>query len=123
MTLDEAAERARHDLGKYVALQTRWVGVEGDVEELRAALIVDLRRTRSGPGAITGVAGVWAGLRGALAAEERLVAEVAEVDRIVAELALRDLEALDEAGVRETAKLALSCARAARELARAATAW
>lgn len=63
----EALVQARHDLGKYIALQTRWLPDDPSTEELRAALIADLRRTRSGGGVEEDAALVWARLRPGLA--------------------------------------------------------
>jgi hypothetical protein len=106
--MDEAERwaRARHDLGRYVHLEARFVGPEGDVEELRAALISDLRRTRRGPGGDEDVAAVWARVR----------VPCEPVDRAVAELARR-AEALDRLSateLRETERLAASLAELVR---------
>ena len=59
----EALAEARHDLGKYIALQTRWLPEDPATEELRAALIADLRRTRSGGGREEDTAAIWSRLR------------------------------------------------------------
>jgi hypothetical protein len=58
--------RARHDLGKYVAFQARWLGESPDTDELRAALLADLARTRSAGEAVESAPAVWARLRPAL---------------------------------------------------------
>lgn len=104
MTLEEAAARARHDLGKYVAFQTRWTGVDAPPEALREALRADLLRTRSGPAGTADAATVWAELRGPL-----LPAGVDAIDALVARLAAYGarLDTLDPAGLREAATLAL----------------
>ncbi len=116
MDLSEAAARARHDLGRYVALQTRFVGVEGDEADLRDALESDLVHTRRSPGADLGVAEVWAACRGDLApAGPALLAPVDEVVAALAERAGR-LTTLDASGLRATAALALRCADLVKEL-------
>jgi hypothetical protein len=62
----EAIALARHDLGKYIALQTRWLPEDPATEELRAALLSDLRRTRSGGGVEESAVEVWRRVRPAL---------------------------------------------------------
>jgi hypothetical protein len=117
MDLVAAAARARHDLGRYVALQTRFVGTDGPLEDLRDALESDLLHTRRSPSGDLDVAGVWAMVRDDLAG-----ADIAEVDALVSGLARRaaSLATLDEPGLRETATLALACAEAVREVHRRA---
>ena len=119
MDLSEAAARARHDLGRYVALQTRFVGVDGEEADLLAALESDLLHTRRSPGATLGVAEVWAACRGDL--EPAGPALLAPVDAVVAALADRAarLTTLDAVGLRATAALALRCAEVVKELQRA----
>lgn len=119
MSLADAAARARHDLGRYVAMQVRWVGVDGPPGELREALVLDLRHTRRDPEGDQGVAEVWAACRPAL--EPAGAAALAPVDEVVAELARRavGLEQMDAATLAETATLALTCAERVRALARA----
>lgn len=109
MTHDDALDRARHDLGRYVAFQTRWVGVDGPVDDLREALVADLRRTRSGPGGVEGVGTVWARVRVATSGVEA-------VDVLVARLAAFDPETADEPALRAAAADALACATAVRAL-------
>ena len=57
MTLDElstdqvaallpALEDLRHDLGKYVCFETRFVGLDAELETLRQAVMADVRSTR-----------------------------------------------------------------------------
>lgn len=70
MTLDDlpAASRApveallgrlKHDLGKYVSLQARWLAPDADRDARRDALTADLLRTRRGPDGHEGAHGVW----------------------------------------------------------------
>ncbi len=116
MELSEAAARARHDLGRYVALQTRFVGVDGSDADLRAALESDLLHTRRAPGASLDVAAVWAACRAdLLAAGPALLAPLDEVVATLADRAAR-LATLDGAGLRDTAGLALRCAALVKEL-------
>lgn len=119
MSLAEAADRARHDLGRYVALQVRWVGADGPADALREALDADLRHTRRSPGGDLGVAEVWAACREGLSGADPALLE--PVDGLVARLGERAsrLEALDEGALRETAGWALACAEQVRALARA----
>jgi hypothetical protein len=63
----EAATAARHDLGKYMIFQLRWVGREGPLDDVREALESDLLRTRDGPGGTATAAAIWEELRDALA--------------------------------------------------------
>ena len=46
----EAAQDARHDLGKYICMNQRWVSDQSDLSERVGALQADLLRTQSGPG-------------------------------------------------------------------------
>lgn len=110
MSLREAAARARHDLGKYVAMQVRWVGVDGPPIELREALRSDLLRTRGGEG----VAAVWASLRAPLAE-----CGVERIDALVGQLAAAavSLEKMDETTLRDTARAALAVGEELRALA------
>lgn len=113
MSLLEAAARARHDLGKYVAFQVRWTGADGPLDELRAALVADLRETHRGPDGTEAAAVIWRSLRPAL-----VEAGVDAIDARVAELEARAerLEAMDEAELRRTAILAMELADALKEL-------
>lgn len=115
MSLHEAAERARHDLGKYVCLQTRWLEEGAPDAELREALAADLLRTRRGPEGEETAAQLWARLRVPLAG-----AEIDEIDALMAALAARAarLDALDSADLRETAALSRRVAEALRDLCR-----
>ena len=59
----EHARRLRHDLGKYVSLQVRWVGEGASPDDLREALMADLLATRRGPDGATDALTLWAELR------------------------------------------------------------
>ena len=125
MSRIDAAARARHDLGKYIALQSRWLPDDAPVEARRGALIADLRRTRSGMTGDADAVTVWAECRPELLADggERdpaLLAYVDQVDRLMAEIAavLPRLERLDPAGVERTAAAARRVGDELRELLR-----
>jgi hypothetical protein len=107
MELLEAAARARHDLGKYVAFQARWLEPDAPVEALREALREDLLRTRKGPDAVVDAAALWRELRVPL-----LAAGVERVDGLMDELAgrARRLDSLDRDELVATARLARSVA-------------
>ena len=57
--LVELAGRLKHDLGKYVALQQRWVEESASFEERSAALLADLLSTRRGPEGTEDAVEVW----------------------------------------------------------------
>lgn len=113
MSLLEAAARARHDLGKYVAFQARGLDADAPVEELRAALREDLIRTRKGPAGVESAAELWRALR-----EPLLPAGVEAIDALVVDLDARAarLDTLDGAALVETAALARRLADALRDL-------
>ena len=117
MQLREAAERVRHDLGKYVHLEARWLGEDADEAELRAALHNDLARTRRHPAGDEGCDVVWARLR-----PDVTSLEIAELDSIVLRLsdAARKLDQLDHPRLRAVAEDARLCADACRRLAQSA---
>ncbi|HHO52899.1 MAG TPA: hypothetical protein ENK18_19000 [Deltaproteobacteria bacterium] len=87
--------RLRHDLGKYVSLQVRWLGASPPPEALRQAMMADLLETHRGPGGGIDAPTVWAGLRPAL------VGEVPLDDTITVDLSGDvDFERLDDAMAR-----------------------
>lgn len=77
-----AAKRAKHDLGKYVAFEARWLPPEASDAELLEALRADLLQTRRGPDGSEGAAAIWARLRPTLPD----CAEVQAVDAHVIEI-------------------------------------
>lgn len=81
----EAVARARHDLGKYVAFQTRCLDPGASIDELRSALDVDLNATRSTPRA--GCVDLWRGLRTEFVATGVDAAQIAAIDADIAALA------------------------------------
>lgn len=57
--LTEFVGRLKHDLGKYVSLQARWLGDGAPVAERRKALEADLLSTRRGPDGSQAATSVW----------------------------------------------------------------
>ena len=106
----QAAERAKHDLGKYIAFQTRWLPSEASKEDWQEGLVSDLLQTRRGPAGTEDAVAVWRRLRLGFAGMEA-EPEVVAVDQAIAEIdgRLEDLASgrlsLDELqGLAETAK-------------------
>ncbi len=52
-------ERLKHDLGKYVGLQARWLPPDAGLHERREALVQDVLQTRRGPEGTVGAHEVW----------------------------------------------------------------
>ena len=90
--LQDLLARLKHDLGKYVALQQRWLPATATLDERRAALRADLLETRRGPNGTQDAASVWRGFRPQLFGEAALP-DGCRVDGS----ADPDLVALDEA--------------------------
>ncbi len=61
--LGDHLSRLRHDLGKYVHLQVRWLGPGASPEALREALAADLLETRRGPAGVVDAVALWHALR------------------------------------------------------------
>ncbi len=107
----------RHDLGKYVCFETRFVGVEAAEPDLRDALRADLLRTRCGRDAegreATETAwALWARLRpGTLAGDP----DITEIDALIGRLQAADLSG-DLACLRRTAEDAMEVASVTRRL-------
>lgn len=70
--LAEHVGRMKHDLGKYIAFQTRWVAPDAPLAERRAALDTDLRQTRRSPEGERDANEVWATFRPVLYGEAPL---------------------------------------------------
>jgi hypothetical protein len=130
------AERLRHDVARYVALQARWLGPDAPVDALRAALREDLLATRRGPDGVATIAQVAGPLVHALRGGDGRVPDLgsdpvigvflAAIARIVAfaeRLGDGTLPDADLAVARDAALDAASAARAAtarlKELAEA----
>ncbi len=65
----EHAARAKHDLGKYVAFQARWLGDDASADQLLEALRQDVRATRRSDAETLAAPELWARLRAPLATE------------------------------------------------------
>jgi hypothetical protein len=70
--LKERLGDLRHDLGKYMVFQLRWLPPEPSDADLREALDADLNRTRSGGGRVESAPAIWARLRPGLVGLEAL---------------------------------------------------
>jgi hypothetical protein len=110
----EAALSVRHDLGKYVCFEARWLDETASAAELRAALQADLGHTRRGPAGDEDCTAVWARLRPDVAG-----LGVEDIDALVAELgrALPRLPEMDLDGLRQVAGVARSLSELCRHLA------
>ncbi|HND32331.1 MAG TPA: hypothetical protein PLA94_20145 [Myxococcota bacterium] len=112
--MSEALTQARHDLGKYIALNLRWLPDAPTEEQLRAALITDLRATRSGGGVQEDAWSLWQRLRPGLTGYN-LEDLDSRMERI--RQALPGLEQLDAAALGRVAEDALAVGPALRRLA------
>jgi hypothetical protein len=100
----------RHDLGKYIGFEARFVGEDADTETLRAALHADLEATRRHGGEVEGAQSLWSRLRPDLDEPE-----VGAIDAAMAKLAQIDLAGPD-AVLRQAAGLAREITLATRSL-------
>lgn len=119
MSREEILARARHDLGKYLHFEARWLPLSASADDLRAALASDLLRTRRGPAGTRSAAETWSELRPALesAAPEVALADVDARVRALAEAAAR-LGSMSMPELREVAEMARRAADAVRALGR-----
>ncbi len=62
--------RIKHDLGKYIAFQIRWLPPDASFEERVAALRADLLETRRGPDGSIDACTLWMQLRPCLVGQE-----------------------------------------------------
>ncbi len=106
----EVAAAARHDLGKYMVFQLRWVGRDGQLDDVREALQSDLLRTRDGPKGTVNAAAIWVELRDVLAPfDPSAVASLDEGMALLAEgLPGLDAGTLENEEVRALSQLAWS---------------
>lgn len=104
----EFVARARHDLGKYVAFQTRCLGPQASVGDVRSALDVDLNATRSTPR--QGCAAVWQNLRAGFVSTGVDPREIDAIDVAVAALATgaSRLDELDGAALHALGQCAIA---------------
>lgn len=108
---DQLAD-VRHDLGKYIRFETRFVEDGADVDALRAALRADLLATRRRGADLETAVSVWGRLR---PAELDGDPDVGAIDAAMARLTTVDLDG-PEASLREAAALAREVSEATRRL-------
>jgi len=103
----------RHDLGKYVHLEARWLGEDATAVDYRDALRTDLLRTRRGPQGDEDCLTLWFRLRPTVSDFD-----LHEVDDRVTRIgaALPALEQLDLPGLRALAREAHELGEACRRL-------
>jgi hypothetical protein len=132
--LASLAGRLKHDLGRYVAMQARWLAPDADADTRRTALRDDLLATRRGPEGSVDALGVWTPYRDALLGRSELAAGVTvdlghdpDVRRIVSGMAtLGEIIAalrggtLDDNGVDLGLAASTAVAEACRDLHRRA---
>jgi hypothetical protein len=100
----------RHDLGKYIAFEARFVGEDADTETLRAALRADLEATRRHGDEVEPAQSLWCRLRPQLDEPE-----VGAIDVTMAALGEIDLAGPD-VELRRAAGLAREVSVATRSL-------
>ncbi len=124
--------RVKHDLGKYIAFQQRWLAPEASAAERRDAVTADLLETRRGPDGTSDAVAVWRELRAPLIGAAPLPGgavvdlsgdpDVARIDREMARVA-RVVDAIaagaaDDALLAEGARAALEVSDACAALVR-----
>lgn len=110
MSLAEATARAKHDLGKYVAFQLRWLTSDCSDADLLEALQADVLNTRRGPDGSESAMSIWTRLKPELAG-----ADIQPVDAGVATLASHAEDLAEGTLSRDQME---TCAEAARVVAR-----
>jgi hypothetical protein len=106
----------RHDLGKYIVFELRFLGDEPGIVDLRGALRTDLLSTRRRGDATETAWAVWARLRPPQLDGDP---DVRAIDALVERLATADLDG-DEESLRAVAADARAVASATRRLHRRA---
>ena len=115
----QAALDARHDLGKYVSLNLRFLAPEADRAALREALLADLTQTRRGPSADESAPEVWAACRGGLPLAAPEVQQIdAAIQHIQSSLPALINDALDDDALRALAQEARGISTALTALTR-----
>jgi hypothetical protein len=88
------ATQAKHDLGKYIAFQSRWLPESATNQDWHQALQSDLLQTRKGPKGVESAVEIWASLEAGfapLADDEDIQSVQRAMDRIQGQL--NDLQA------------------------------
>jgi hypothetical protein len=116
----QAALDARHDLGKYVSLNLRFLAPEADRAALREAILADLTQTRRGPGgALESAPEVWAACRVGLPPAAPEVQQVdAAINHIQSSLPALMNDALDDDALQALAQAARGVTTALTALTR-----
>jgi len=110
----EAARVAKHDLGKYVSFQLRWLPADAPDSELLDALRADVLQTRRGPSGSESAPELWARLRPGLSPldpDPDLAAVDAAVAALAAAVPALEAGALDAAAMSALADDARAVAR------------
>lgn len=102
----------RHDLGKYIGFETRFLGPDAETEALRVALRADLLATRRRGQRVESAVELWARLR---PAELDGDPDVAVIDQAMVGLAAVSLEG-DRGALDRAAALARQVSEATRRL-------
>lgn len=115
--LVECLGAIRHDLGKYMAFELRFVGLDAPSEALRRALNTDLlatmrRRTEDGGEIVESAWVLWRRLRPEALSDDP---DVRSIDRAMSVLETSDLDASGTT-LRQTAELALAVSTTTRRL-------
>ena len=127
-------QRLKHDLGKYIAMQQRWLGPDPELAELLDALRTDLLSTRRGPDDTRNAVAVWGDfaplLLGGTASSEGEVfdlsadADVRGIQVAMAEIAeglpLLQHEHVDEPRIHRLHEASMAVSEACRNLVRRA---
>lgn len=89
--LHQAAATARHDLGKAICLNSRWLTPNPTDDDLREALKDDLERTRQSRQGIESAPALWTRLRPTLAplGDDE---DLQRIDQSIATIAATDLD-------------------------------
>lgn len=111
-TLAERVGDLRHDLGKYICFETRFLAPDAETEVLRASLRADLLATRRRGQQIERASDLWARLR---PTELEGDPDVLAIDWAMGQLASVDLDG-DRATLDRAAGLARQVADATRRL-------
>lgn len=126
--LREHLDALRHDLGKYMVFQLRWLPGAPSDHELRCALEADLVRTRSAGETVESAPRLWARLRPPLVGERPLVdgslvqldqdPDIVAIDRCLAAIQqlLPRLSEAPRAALEEGQRLAMEASGATRRL-------
>ena len=73
------AARLKHDLGKYVSFQARWLPDSASVEMVAEAVRADLLSTRRGPAGEQDALEVWQGFRPVLVGEQHIDGQLVDL--------------------------------------------